>query len=230
MAPISDSIVLAMWERALREHPVDRALTLLSIGEGGGSRVGFAALSLAERDQRLMALAAAMFGPTVTLVAECPDCNAETELSFAADALGNVPGGDLCFEHDGQTIPYRRPNSRDLAAALSKADPGEARRVFLGALIDTPDAPDAMLDQLDTALADHAGPEALTLGYACSGCAKSRSAPFDILDYVWRRITARARRTLYDIHTLAGAYGWSSADILSLSPDRRAAHIAMVTT
>ncbi|HUD55174.1 MAG TPA: hypothetical protein VMR02_08095 [Terracidiphilus sp.] len=42
------------------------------------------------------------------------------------------------------------------------------------------------------------------------------------------QIEARARRLLYEVHTLAAAYGWSEREILSLSAPRRALYLEMV--
>lgn len=232
MRPVSDSVLLAIWERGSREHPLDRALTLIaSAGDEGASRAALAQLPMAERDRRLFRIAAALFGPQITVIAECPDCGAETELSFAAATIDDMPApaGPLTLIHDGAVIPYRLPDSRDLACALAQPDPQAARAALLGALLDRPSPPPALLGALDAALAANAGPEALTLSHVCAGCGAERDAPFDILDYLWRRLTARARRAMRDIHLLARAYGWTSDEILSLSAPRRAAHIAMVT-
>ena len=51
-----------------------------------------------------------------------------------------------------------------------------------------------------------------------------------MLDYLWRRVVAEARRLLREVHIIARAYGWSSEAVLALSPARRAAHIALIET
>jgi hypothetical protein len=231
MGPISDSVLLELWERCAQEHPLDRALTLLGLTAGTASRGELAALPIAERDRRLFAVAAALFGPQITLISTCPECQAETELAFTVaqiEALGQSAVPPV-VEFRGQLIGYRMPDSRDLARALATPDPETARRVLLGALLEdrTPDA--EVLEALDAALTARAGLEVLTLTHVCTSCGASHDSVFDILDYLWRRIAARARRALWDVHLLARAYGWSSAEILSLSPERRAAHIDMVT-
>ncbi len=75
MRPVSDNVLLAIWERGSREHPLDRALTLSASADGAGaSRAALLQLPMAERDRRLFAIAAARFGPRITVIAECPDC------------------------------------------------------------------------------------------------------------------------------------------------------------
>ena len=67
------------------------------------------------------------------------------------------------------------------------------------------------------------------LDHDCAECGSRQSVLVDIVDILWRQIAARAQQLLWDIHILARGYGWTSSEILSLSPARRAAHIAMVT-
>lgn len=231
MGPISDSDVLDLWERCAGEHPLDRALTLLGLTGGGASRGDLAALPIAERDRRLFAVATALFGPQIMLISACPNCRAETELTFTNALIEKMgqPDAPLAVEFRGRRIGYRMPDSRDLARALAAPDPEAARQVLLAALLEdaTPDT--ELLEVLDTALTERAGLEVLTLSHVCTGCGTAHDSVFDILDYLWRRISAQARRTLWDVHVLARAYGWSSAEIGSLSPARRAAHIDMVT-
>ena len=40
--------------------------------------------------------------------------------------------------------------------------------------------------------------------------------------------SARAGALLHEVHRLASAYGWSEAQILALSPARRAQYLALV--
>ena len=71
----------------------------------------------------------------------------------------------------------------------------------------------------------HAGIE---LALSCPGCGHHWLAPFDIAQFVWSEVDAWARRTLYDVHVLAGAYGWRESDVLALSPRRRQLYLEMV--
>ena len=44
---------------------------------------------------------------------------------------------------------------------------------------------------------------------------------------LWEEIEARALVLLREVHHLASAYGWSEAQILALTPARRASYLAM---
>jgi hypothetical protein len=41
-------------------------------------------------------------------------------------------------------------------------------------------------------------------------------------------VEALARRVLWEVHTLACAYGWTESETLALSPARRARYLQMV--
>ena len=52
--------------------------------------------------------------------------------------------------------------------------------------------------------------------------------PFDIASFLWTELHAWASRTLYDVHQLAAAYGWSEAECLSLSARRRGYYLELI--
>lgn len=223
-------MLLEIWERGAAEHPLDRALTLIDLDQSTRPRSELATLPLAERDRRLFAVAKELLGPRIVVVCTCPFCDEETELSFTAEQIQDATDREtVCsIEFDGEQVFYRAPTSRDLAAALSSPGPNGARYALLAALIER-DRPDhRLLDRLDAELSKRAGLEMLTLAHSCAKCGAASESPFDILDYLWRHVAARALRALWEVHFLARAYGWTSDEILSLSPTRRAAHIDMV--
>jgi hypothetical protein len=45
---------------------------------------------------------------------------------------------------------------------------------------------------------------------------------------VWAELQARATALLADVHVLASAYGWTEPQVLSLSPERRAAYLELI--
>ena len=59
------------------------------------------------------------------------------------------------------------------------------------------------------------------LDLSCPACGYCWKMMFDIVSFFWSEICAQARRLLREVHTLARAYGWREADILSLSTARR---------
>ncbi|MEM8657300.1 MAG: hypothetical protein AAGF22_04325 [Pseudomonadota bacterium] len=222
-----DSTLLTVWEEAVDAHPLDRAVSLIS-GFDRIPRAEAAALPMGARDRRLFALTGRLFGGEIRVFGACAACGAETEvvLPVAAALEVALPEVDFSVTHQGQPHPCRLPDSRDLAQALQAAAPREALlQTIVG--VDAPE-PD-LLAEVETALEARAGLSALTLAHRCADCGAEAATPFDILDYLWRRISAEAQRLMWDIHLLAKAYGWTSGEILGLSRRRRAAHIALVT-
>lgn len=229
MAQIPDSTILDLWENGACDHPLDRALRLIALIEAEVPREELAALPIAERDAKLFDVTETIFGAQLALSATCTLCGAETELTFSVSdvkTLDTPERSARVLHYDGKDYPYRMPNSRDMATALSAPDP---QRTLLLSLLDLAEADDALIAEFDAVLEEQSGLEALSLGFNCAECEASQSAPFDILDYLWSRIAAEARRLLWDIHLLARSYGWTSREILSLSRLRRAEHVAMVS-
>lgn len=233
MTGTTDARLIDLWEIAAKEHPIDRALTLIAAHDPSADRAALAQLPIDQRDARLFGLAVSLVGPHLRVIATCDACGGQTNLDVAiADILAQVPSDQVrskVFAHDGQDYAFRLPNSLDLARALKADDATAARRALLTALIETPDAAPDLLDAFEAHLADNAGIEALTLGHKCAECEAEQAAEVDIVDILWRQVSARAQRLLWDVHLLAQSYGWSSSEILSLSPTRRAAHVAMVS-
>ncbi len=224
---LSDRDLLQLWDAGCELHPLDRALALIET-TGGSARADVAALPLGTRDRLLFGISSRLYGPKITLVAHCAGCGREVEVSFNADAAIAVETDEraIVFTHEDRQIGLRRPTSTDLAVALRSDAP---RNTLLTSLIDMP-APDrALLDAAEDALAQASGLSDLTLCYGCADCGQNGEAPFDILDYLWRRISQDAQRLLHDIHLLARTYGWSSDEILSLPQTRRNAHLTMAT-
>lgn len=230
MAHISDSAILDLWENGACDHPLDRALGLIALIEGEVPLEELAALPIAERDARLFSVTETIFGPLLTLSATCTVCAAQTDLTFSVSDIKMLDTPERfsgVFHHEGRDYPYRMPNSRDMANALRAPDP---QRTLLLSLLNLAQADRALIAKFDATLEEQSGLETLSLGFDCAECKAGQDAPFDILDYLWSRIVAEARRLIWDVHLLARSYGWTSDEILSLSRLRRAEHVAMVST
>src|SRR6185295_11946385 len=69
---------------------------------------------------------------------------------------------------------------------------------------------------------DEADPTAaMTTTADCPGCGHTWEAAIDVAAFLWREISATARRLLREVHELASRYGWSESQILRLSTARR---------
>lgn len=225
---------LQAWEsgQALPLHLRSCALLapLLDGGQGAAER-----LPVGQRDSRLLALHGALFGPHLIATAQCPGCGERLELNLDCRELQietPVPDeGELSLDWQGQQIRFRLPDSRDLAALAQAGDTEHARALLLERCLggSTTSAPSPELQaRLALAMAE-ADPQAATeLGLSCPDCGEQWSELFDIGAYLDEALGQWAERLLDQVHLLAQAYGWSEAQILALSPDRRARYLARI--
>lgn len=236
--------ILTTWEIAERQHPLDRALTLLASAEPGESRATLADLPLAERDRRLWNLREDLFGHQIEAQVTCPHC--AHSLTFecrVADLRSVVPGVEknwAALEHAGRTLHFRLPSSRDLAAVAELHDPENARRqLALRCLVEPTPLSEADLGNFFSAerLGDlgrqmtQLHPQAETrLHFTCPECGKAWSDVLDVADFLWTELAAKARQLLLEVDALARTYGWSEAEVLRLSPARRAAYLKLAMT
>lgn len=234
--------ILQLWETAQHQHPVDQALALLTAAEPGCSRDELAALPLGVRNQRLLALRRLSYGDRLGGRGVCPQCNETVEFDLSCSSLLALPDDTRAraFEINNYTLRIRPLDSFDLAAAAAAADVTEARRLLMqrcvvearrdDAVIDTAALPPTLRDAIaEAALAADPGAE-LLLDLRCPACAHRWQSLLDIVHILWGEVAARAQRLLLEVHLLARAYGWCEADILALSPARRAAYLQRVAS
>jgi hypothetical protein len=206
-------------------------------GEGDPAR-----LPIGRRDARLLALRGDAFGNEISALAACPRCGEQTEASFRVGDL-RLANEELSsgakVEVGEYAVEFRLPDSLDLAA-LEGANDDAARLerslvercvagvTCAGAPIAPGDLPDAIADEVARAMAE-ADPQAnVELALKCAGCEQEWPVRFDIASFLWSEVEAWAVRTLYEIHQLASAYGWSERAILALSPERRSVYLNLI--
>ena len=108
------------------------------------------------------------------------------------------------------------------AAEEAERDPASSVAVMAPQPIRIPAEIAAALENEMTETIATADPLAeIALELACPDCAATWSTPFDIVRFLWSEVDAWAARILDEVHVLASRYGWSEAEILALSPQRR---------
>lgn len=108
------------------------------------------------------------------------------------------------------------PNARSFAALCQPQDhnPGEL--------------PAETVEALSRAMIEAAPEAEIILRLTCPACGHEWDLLFDIAEFFWREISAQAQRLLREIDTLARAYGWTEAEILSLPAQRRQTYLEML--
>lgn len=235
--------LVEVWEVGEDQHPLDRALTLLAAAYPERSWDELAALSVGQRDARLLALRERTCGPKLSAVVECPRCAQRLEFEMrvsdlrAADAGAGEDARE--FVADGVALRFRLPDSRDLAAVLDLEDPDAARGLLVrrcvlqagrdGTPVDVEELPGGVVAGLAERISECDPQAEVLLDLRCPACGHAWQALFDIVSFFWAELAARAKRLLREVHELARAYGWREADILGMSARRRRLYLEMTT-
>ena len=238
MHALSSEGIVALWEIASATSPLERPSRMLAAALGESVDV-IARLPLGRRDALLLELREATFGRRMKGFAVCVGCGERLELELDASTLraagepGERTGGD------GSLRWRLRPiSSADVVAAASLDANAAAGALLERAVVELerdgePDAidglDDAMRETIASALADCDPLAEILLDLECPSCATAWSLPFDAATYLHAELATAARRLLADVHAIAGAYGWSEAEILALSPARRECYLEMIT-
>lgn len=244
MRALSDLDLLEVWEAGLHQHPLERALILLERTSPDQPPSNLAALPLGEINRRLLRLHSQLFGPHLEGTVACPKCG--THLEFSSDASSfqspsptETSPRSIHVDAPPWHVEARLSTWADLAAAARGDQVSDARRLLVNRCVtaakrgDAPilaptELPDEIIDRLAGALAA-ADPDAeILLRMNCHDCHHAWDSALDPVDFLWTRLASQAKTLLLDVHTLAGAYGWSERDILGLGPVRRQAYLEMV--
>ena len=230
MAALSAHALLDVWTHGRDLHPIDQALALLAAAEPHIPSAEHAALSLGERNSRLIALREAIFGSRLEALAACPQCAERLEFTLSTvdlrDQTGSLQSDADCeIEIGGRRLRVRPLTSIDLAAIAGCDDPDRARAILAARCLgDEPEPgglPPETIDALGECLA-RCDPQAETLlDMVCPGCGHAWQLGFDIASFLWTELAAEARRLLQEVDALARRYGWREADILALGSARR---------
>ena len=228
MRGLSAAGIVTAWERAERLAPLDRALAMLWAAGEAADGDDLAALPLAERDRRLLALREATFGERLDCIATCPDCGAELEFVLSVpELIDSLPAPEAeTIERDGVAIAIRPLDSRDLAAAVALPE-GEAHaslrsRVCPGA----ESLPAELVTDIDARLEAREAAGELGVSLACADCGASWAESLDVAGHLWAEMATAARRVMAEVAEMAAAFGWSEAEILAMSEARRRTYLA----
>lgn len=242
MQGLTGAKLLDVWERGHYHNPTQRAITLLAAACPSISHDDFMGMTIGERDRLLLDLREKIFGQVINAITICPECGEEMEIEFLT---GNVREPSetpqntvLSLERDDYSIAFRLPTSEDLSSIDDTQDPEGSRISLLNQCIVTcshgeepcgiHSIPPDILDAIEEEMM-RADPQAdVTLSLQCYVCDHQWQTTFDIVSYLWAELTALAKRTMYEIHVLASAYGWDEADILAMSPWKRERYLEMI--
>lgn len=225
---ITELALLSAWENGYGRPAPDRAVTLAAAASGLPAD-HVADLPLGACDRLLLELREQCFGARLDGLARCPRCGTDLDVGLDVDELragADGADGGRTEEVAGRTVTLRALTSRDIGSCG-----GDRERLLARCLVGEPTPPAAEVLDAAEARLDALDPQAArTIELDCPSCQVSWAASVDVTEFVWTEVDRFARRLLYDIHTLATAYGWREADVLAISPARRRFYLQACTS
>ena len=244
MRALTGREILHIWEYGQEQHPLDRAITMLSAAFPEAARDELVLLTIGQRDNCLLAVREQTFGAELSSLVSCPACQEQIEFMLNTSEMRSAPDivPDTRAQHmtvDGYELHFRLPNSVDLAAIVSYTDVAQARKLLLQRCIiqaskdETPveveNLPAAVVEALAAQMDERDPLAKMELDLTCAACGQHWQVLFDIVAFFWTEIAIYARRLLGEVNILAQVYGWRELDILSMSTRRRQFYLEMVT-
>lgn len=235
MRDLSAAELLDIWDRGQGMRPVDRALLLLSGGEGE-------ALPLGQANRRLLELRARAFGPRLDVRVDCATCGERLELSLdaaelTAPAAAGSAAAEVRVEHQGWRVTGRLLTPGDLRDAAELGDEEAARAALVrravrqaahrGRPVQADALPPEVVEALGARMLESDPLAELLLEMECPDCGARWEAPLEPAEFLWAEVEAEAARLLREVHALARAYGWSEPQVLALTAPRRRAYLEM---
>ncbi len=227
------SPLILAWERGQYLSPIRRAMYLASVADPERPPEQFRAAPVGWRNRKLLELRQQWFGSVMEASAVCPSCGAQLEMRIpleellAIDARPEASSGEILA--GGARIPIRPALIGDLLA-IEGMDAAEAANSLARACVDAGDikleagdwqAATERLRELDP-LAE------ILFALACAECGGGFSYPLDVPSFLWKEISAAARRLILEVDALARTYGWAEAEILSMTPFRRKCYLDLL--
>ncbi len=244
MHPLSARSILQVWEQGYDQHLVNRALTLLAASCQEMSLDELAELSVGQRDELLLDLREQTFGTMLNVFAECPQCREHIEFTADVTDIRVANHSEIDEKENNLSIEnfdlrFRLINSMDLVEVVNCNDLTRARSILVhrcvirasrgGEELSPEELPENIIEKLVARLSECDPQSDVLLNIVCPACTHNWHMIFDIVSFFWREISMQAKRLLREVHTLALAYGWQEADILSMSTARRRFYLEMVS-
>jgi hypothetical protein len=224
--------LLTVWEQGSAETPLQRALTLVA-SVRAQPRAEAAELDVGTRDVLLARYLISGGVAWVATCATCPKCSVRLEVPMDLGELAvlpvHEPGTTFTIMVDDVSLTFRLPTTADLLGLSGLAE-GEGRGRLLDRCVDGPPAglTERMAAAVEAAMEQAAPAGAVDIVVSCPECGAEELFALDVSELLWADVEARAVRLVGEIHALARAYGWTEAEILALSPRRRASYLALV--
>ncbi|MEE4109124.1 MAG: hypothetical protein V2I24_07250 [Halieaceae bacterium] len=209
------SVILDIYARGRSADPVGRAALLCAAGGGDASR-----MSIGDVDRTIWQWFKATFTGSHDAVMGCGTCGEQVEFTLPDDfeiPARSVQAGQLELAYRGSTYRLRLPCLNDVqGGALARE-----------ALADGAPWQDPGFEAAaQTALLEADPGLKVDLELACAACGAVQLQTLDVAGFAWARLEQSAQRVVKEVARLARAFGWSEAELTSMSQARRALWLA----
>jgi hypothetical protein len=221
--------ILELWEHAVGLDRWRRDDALLAA-------VRTVPKALGARNAALLEIRNSLFARTWPFRSQCPECGLACEFEIdsvaLADDIGRLEVAESAhFEWAGRSVVARAPTSDDLKAVASCADAGRVITALLARCVsgelELSKASDAEFEEIGRRLEALDPGAAISFALVCPACRAQWSAAVDVGDALWAELRRAAEQSLVEVDALARVYSWSEAEIMQLSPTRRAAYLQL---
>lgn len=244
MRALSASHIVEAWGRGRPMATPRRPLVLLSAALPEATTGQLAELTVGERDEALLELRRATFGPTLTCRSECPGCQTTLTFDLAIDEILAEAGEraetrTVEVEEGSYRVRFRLPTAADVAAAAALGDVERGRQLLLESCVleahkrfgtaDPANLPEAVIAAIARRMERMDPLCEVPVELGCTSCGESFSPLLDIGTFLWKEIAAMAERLMYDVHVLARYYGWTEEAVLAMGSARRKRYLDMAS-
>lgn len=196
-------------------------------------------LLVGDRDYLMFALRRLTLGDSFQGVLACPLCAAPMDISFGAEDVPVEPRPQTAASYTLElgsaagslrTVRFRLPTGGDQEAVLDMDHGAAVEALLERCIVDDGGAPLAIDEREAVVTAmDRLAPQVdIELDLTCPVCGHAFLMPFDVTAFFFHEMGINGAQLLREIHSLALAYHWSEADILSLGRDRRRAYLGLL--
>jgi len=236
---LTENLLLSLWEEGEGTGRLDREALLLATA---APELSGEELTVGQRNATLLRVHARTFGERLDGFVRCPACDEALEVSLGVPEVRAILAaepslGEHALVHDGYALRFRLVTCADLDDAAGAEDVDEARRVLVERCVlearreDEPVRAEDLPEDVVVTLADRLArldPQAdISLAVSCPECEHEWRAALDAASFLWSRVSLAARRLLEEVHVLATSYGWTEADVLTLSRRRRRVYLEL---
>ncbi len=212
---------------------VTKLLEVCTVDPDGALPDGFfRELSIVNRIECLLILAAGRLDAPLSLVFKCAGCGEDLEFELSVAELSELQReADLIetvgVRFKGRPIEFRKPRGRDQEAwaGMVFRDQRDAAAGMIGTLAVTPGLPENIKASIHTSVEealDEADPLVnFTCSVSCGECGEPHEYPVDLTETALGLLDRTQRQLVYTVHRLASHYHWSEREIFVVPDWRR---------